>query len=140
MPCMKREIRTTRPIANRRVLLGMSWVNITPMVMARFMTRWCVWRRIFPCPCPCWMVRVTLVRWMGIIPRPCVIPKCAWINHRLFYWRTLIRTLSISRTTMMAKIRNQRFCLRGSQICWSMGRVVLLWVWPPTSRRTTWVK
>ena len=33
-----------------------------PMVMARFMTRWCVWRRIFRCPCPCWMVKVTLVR------------------------------------------------------------------------------
>ena len=39
-----------------------------------------------------------------------------------FCWRILIRTPSISKTTMTAKIRNQRFCLRGSQICWSMAR------------------
>ena len=43
-----------------------------------FMTRWCVWRRTFPCAIPLSTATATSAPWTATPPRPTVIPRPAW--------------------------------------------------------------
>jgi hypothetical protein len=47
------------------------------------MTRWCAWRRIFPCACRWSTARATSARSTAIRRRPCVIPNRACQGRRL---------------------------------------------------------
>ena len=42
--------------------VGSVRVGIIPTATPRFMTRWCAWRRIFPCAIRWWTATVTLAR------------------------------------------------------------------------------
>ena len=130
----------TSRIANQPAWWAMLSVNITRMATSRFMTRWCGWRRIFPCACRCLTGRAISARSTATRPPPCVIPKCGWQNPPMRCLTISTKTRLIFRTITTIPSASRLFCQRGSRTFWSMAQTALPWAWRRMCRRIIWVR
>ena len=138
--CMKTGSPAISLIRNLPAWSEMLLVNITPTAIAPFMTPSCVWRRISLCRCRCWTGRVISAPLTAIRPPLCDIPKCAWITPPHSYSRISKKIRSTFRKIMTPlKVSLSSFPLV-TPISWLTARAVLLWVWPPISRRIIWAR
>ena len=68
-----------------------------------------------------WKCTETMVPWMGIHQRPCVIPKRVCLKLQAISCKISKRTQCHLPGTLMIRKKSQRFCLPLFQISWSMG-------------------
>ena len=140
MQCMTLVIGQRRVITNHHASSVMSWVTITPTVMALSMTPWSAWRSIGRFDIHSLMEMEILARLVTIPLQRCVIPKHEWLHSP---WRLCVismRTPSISSPTMTGAHKNQSFSQVVFLIYLSTVRRELLSVWQQTSHLITSVK